>query len=244
MVHLFLRKKDGSFVARQEVRFKLPGSYVGDARAVTNPHLIDWDGDGHTDLVVGHFEGWAEGAWTLYVCAGPLAGKTELAAKAFALAKVPDARPVYFGFADWDGDGRFDLLAAVRYQKGSDGVRGDPLKRTSEPVSYAIYCYRNTTAKGEPKFAPPIRLLTIPAPWVLEAFSVVDRDLVVSASKNLYQDWMDGNFYVESQLWRYRRRGYRARHGSPALIPSPPKLFRGNKQGQRTPSASAIAVSS
>jgi hypothetical protein len=180
---------------------------------VTNPHLLDWDGDGHTDLVVGHSEGWADGAWTLYVCAGPLAGKTELAAKAFTLPKVPDARPVYFGFADWDGDGRFDLLAAVRYQKGSDGVRGDPLKRTYEPVSYAIYWFRNMTAKGEPRFAPPSRLLTIPAPWELDAFSVADRgqdgrlDLVLSVSKNLYMDWMDGTFHVESQLWRYRRRG-------------------------------------
>jgi len=216
MVHLFLRKKYGSFAARQEVRFKLPGpdrGLLGDARAVTNPHLLDWDGDGHTDLVVGHTEGWFEGRWTLYVCAGPLAGKTELTAKAFTLPKVPDAEPVYFGFADWDGDGRFDLLAAVRYQKGRDGVGGDPLKRTYEPVTYAIYWFRNTTAKGEPKFAPPSRLLTIPAPWELDAFSVVDRgqdgrlDLVVSVSKNLYMDWMDGTFHVESQLWRYRRRG-------------------------------------
>src|SRR5262245_21773150 len=111
MVHLFLRKKEGSFAARQDVRFKLPFNspgldlgLLGFARAVTNPHLLDWDGDGHTDLVVGHTEGWFEGRWTLYVCAGPLAGKTELVAEAFALPAVPDADPVYFAFADWDGD--------------------------------------------------------------------------------------------------------------------------------------------
>src|SRR5262249_60009968 len=85
--------------------------------------------------------------------------------------------------------------------------------KTYEPVSYAIYWFRNTTPKGEPKFAPPSRFLTIPAPWELDAFSVVDRgqdgrlDLVVSISKYLYTDWMDGTFHVESQLWRYRRRG-------------------------------------
>ena len=216
MVHLFLRKKDGAFAARQEVRFKLPGTdpgLLGYARAVTNPHLVDWDRDGHTDLVVGHTEGWAGSEWTLYVARGPLAGKTELTAKAFTLPAVPDARPVYFGFADWDGGGRFDLFAAVRYQKGRDRVGGDPLKRTYEPVTYAIYWFRNTTAKGEPKFAPPSRLLTIPAPWELDAFSVVDRgqdgrlDLVVSVSRNLYMDWIDGIFHVESQLWRYRRKG-------------------------------------
>src|SRR5262249_45090390 len=151
-----------------------------------------------------------EGLWTLYVCAGPLKGKTELAAKAFAMPAVLDARPVYFGFADWDGDGRFDLLLALRCQKGSDDVRQNQ-KWTDEPVRYGIYWYRNTTAKGEPKFAPPIRLLTIPAAWELDAFTVVARgqggpDLVVSVRKNLYTDWVDGTFHVESQIWRYRRR--------------------------------------
>jgi hypothetical protein len=141
------------------------------------------------------------------VCGGPLAGKTELTAKPFIVPAVADARPVHFGFADWDGDGNFDLLAAMQCQNGSDAVRADPSKQTDEPVSYAIYWYRNTTAKGEPKFAAASRLLTIPAPWVLEAFSVVDRDLVVSVSKNLHMNWMYGTFHVESQLWRYRRKG-------------------------------------
>jgi hypothetical protein len=215
MVHLFLRKQDGTFAARQEVRFKLPGldrGLLGDARAVTNPHLIDWNRDGHTDLVVGHSEGWAEGIWTLYVCGGPLAGKTELTAKAFTLPKVPDARPVYFGFADWDGDWRFDLLVAVRYQKGSDAVRGDPLKRTYEPVSYAIYWFQNTTDKGEPKFAAARQLLTIPGSWELDAFSMLPGrdgrlDLVVSVSKNIRDNPKDGYFSVDSQLWLYRRKG-------------------------------------
>jgi hypothetical protein len=216
---LFLRKKDGAFAARQEVRFKLPKSLglgsglLGFARAVTNPHLLDWDGDGHTDLVIGHSEGWAGGEWTLYVCAGPLAGKTEFAAKPFALPAVPDARPVYFGFADWDGDGRFDLLAALKCQEGSDAVRLNATKRTDEPVSYGIYWFRNTAAKGEPKFATVSQLLTIPAPWKLDAFTVVDwgndgrLDLVVSVSKNLRPNPKDGYFSVDSQLWLYRRKG-------------------------------------
>jgi hypothetical protein len=214
MVHLFLRKKDGPFAARQDIRFKLPGldrGFLGFARAVTNPHLIDWDRDGQTDLVVGHSEGWAGGEWTLYVCVGPLAGKAELPAKAFALPAIPDARPVYFAFADWDMDGNFDVLAAVQYQKGIDAVRQHPGTRTDEPVSYAIYWFRNTAAKGEPKFAAPVRLLTIPEPWQLDAFTVVDRgyngqlDLVVSVSKNLRHNPKHGYFDVDSQLWLYRR---------------------------------------
>jgi hypothetical protein len=220
MFHLFLRKKDGSFAARQDIRLKLPvripglaPGELGLSRAVTNPHLVDWDGDGHTDLVVVHTEGWLGRQWTLYVCAGPLAGKTEFTAKAFFLPRVPDAEPVYFAFADWDMDRNFDVLAAVQYQKGSDAVRQHPWTRTDEPVSYAIYWFRNTAAKGEPMFAAPVRLLTIPGPWQLDAFTVVDRgpdgqlDLVVSVSKNFRHNPKHGYFDVDSQLWLYRRKG-------------------------------------
>ena len=93
-VHLFLRKKNGTFAARQDIRLKWPGgSPFGPlGRAVANPHLLDWDRDGHTDLVVGYTDaGWHGRKWTLYVGAGPLAGKTEVALKPFALPKVPDA---------------------------------------------------------------------------------------------------------------------------------------------------------
>ncbi|MFO0969232.1 MAG: VCBS repeat-containing protein [Gemmataceae bacterium] len=209
LVHLFARKKDGGFAERRDVRLKWPGPdrfgpFGPFGRAVTNPHLVDWDGDGRIDLVVGH-----SGQWTLYVGAGPLAGKTEVPVKPFALPAVADARPAYFGFADWDGDGRRDLLAGVAYQKGSDAARREN-KGSSEPVSYGIYWFRNTAAKGAPRFAAARRLLTIPAPWELDAFAVVKGgdgrlDLVVSVSKSLRRK--DGGFHVDSRLWLYRRKG-------------------------------------
>jgi hypothetical protein len=175
---------------------------------------LDWDRDGHTDLVVGYTEGgWHDRKWTLYVGAGPLAGKTEVPVTPFPLPKVPDVEAVYFAFADWDGDGNLDLLAALRCQKGSDAVRLDPLKRTDEPISYGIYWFRNMVAKGEPKFAEASPLLTIPAPWELDGFTVVEAgkggrlDIVVSVSKNLRPNPKDGYFAVDSQLWLYRRKG-------------------------------------
>jgi hypothetical protein len=219
MLHLFLRKKDGSFADRQEVRLKWPGPdrcgpFGGFGRAVTNPHLLDWNRDGHTDLVIGYTEGgWHDTQWILYVGNGPLAGKTEVEVKPFALPKVPDANAVYFGFADWDGDGRFDLLTAVRYQKGSDAARRVPLERTDEPVSYGIYWFRNTAAEGEPRFAAASPLLTIPAPWELDGFTVLEGgkgrglDIVVSVSKDIRHNPKDGYFSVNSQLWLYRRKG-------------------------------------
>ena len=82
LVHLFPRQKDGFFGARRDVKFKRPGEKELDyifARGVTSPHLLDWDRDGHSDLVVGYVEvvpdGWD---WKLFIGAGPLAGKTEL----------------------------------------------------------------------------------------------------------------------------------------------------------------------
>jgi hypothetical protein len=100
----------------------------------------------------------------------------------------------------------------VRYQKGIDAVRQHPGTRTDEPVSYAIYWFRNTADKGEPVFAPARQLLTIPAPWELDGFTVVGGkdgrlDLVVSVSKNFRPNPKDGYFSVDSQLWLYRRKG-------------------------------------
>ncbi len=188
---MFLRKPDGTFAARQEVRFELPDRWVL-MRGLTRPHLLDWDRDGHTDLVD------FAGGWTLYVAAGPLAGKTEVKVKPFALPQVPNVSPVHFGFADWDGDGKFDLLVAVSDRQG---------KGKDEPSSYDIYWFRNTSAKGEPKFEAASRLLTIPAPWELEAFSVVDwdqdghMDLVVSVSRS-----SKATGGSSRQIWLYRRK--------------------------------------
>jgi hypothetical protein len=189
-IHLFLRKPDGSFAPRREISFELPVRQFL-MRGLSRPHLLDWDRDGHTDLVIGY-----PGDWTVYVAAGPLTDKTEVKVKPFALPQIPNGSLVHLCFADWDGDGNFDLLAAVR--------RGDE----DEKSSNSIYWYRNTSSKGEPMFAAAKRLLTIPAPWNLEAFAVVDwaqdrrLDLVVSVSRD---QKAEGG--AASQLWLYRRKG-------------------------------------
>jgi hypothetical protein len=105
-----------------------------------------------------------------------VAGKTEVKVKPYAVPQIENASPIHFGFAHWDGDGKFDLLAAVR--------------PGGENASCGIYWYRDISSKGEPKFAAAERLLTIPAPWGLVAFAVVDWDqdgrlgLVVSVTRD------------------------------------------------------------
>jgi FG-GAP-like repeat len=191
-VHLFPRKPDGTFGARRDISFELPGHNFL-MRGLSRPHLLDWNRDGHTDLVVGYPRD-----WTLHVSAGPLAGKTKVAVKPFTLPQVPSGSPVHFGFADWDGDGNFDLIAGLQFPSG---------KGKDDPYRYGIHWFRNTSGKGEPNFAAASRLLTIPAPWELEAFSVVDwdqdghLDLVVSVTR----DWKAPGGSA-NQLWLYRRR--------------------------------------
>ena len=65
--------------------------------------------------------------WMLDVSAGPLAGKTEVVVRAVVLPAPPDSNPVHFGFADSDGDGRLELLAAARYHEVKDGPWRDGL---------------------------------------------------------------------------------------------------------------------
>jgi hypothetical protein len=190
-VFVFLRNPNGTFADRHELRLKISDRDL--FRTCPTPHLVDWDRDGHTDLVMG--QRLAHGKWQLDIGLGPLAGKTEVAVKQFELPAIPDARVPHFGFADWDGDGSIDLLAAVQGKE-----------------QQAIYWFRNTAIKGEPKFAAEgRRLLTIPAPWRLGAFSIVDwgqdgrLDLVVNRTKNRPGS-TDFFLPAESQLWLYRRK--------------------------------------
>ena len=154
---------------------------------------MDWDRDGHTDLVIGY-----PGSWTFWVGLGPLAGKKDLAFKPTDLPKM-GASPVHFSFADWDGDGRMDLLVGVQ---GAGG-----------PTRYSVYWLRNTSDKGPPKFAKPEHLLDIPEPWQLHALTTVDwggdghQSLVVSVSKNWKLGEGGKGWWPEaSELWLYRRK--------------------------------------
>jgi hypothetical protein len=177
-------------------------------RGHSRPYLVDWDRDGHMDLVLG-----CVGSWTLDVCLGPLADKKDFkSTKPANLTPIPEASPIHFAFTDWDRDGRMDLLVAVEW--GRFAVR--------PPKRYSVYWYRNISDTGPPNFAAPAHLLDIPEPWELHSLTAVDRGqagrpgLVVSVSKGWKRDGNQGSWPVASELWLYRQK---AEAGSP-VVPS------------------------
>nr|WP_261363217.1 VCBS repeat-containing protein [Gemmata palustris] len=201
-VHLFLRKADGTFAARQEITFirsdMTPKERDWVMRGHSQPHLLDWDRDGRTDLVLADPQ-----SWKLLVGVGPLKGRSEVTVKPFDLPEVADRKPYDFQFADWDGDGVFDVLFAGGY------LSADKTRWLCD-----LYWCRNASREGQPRFEKPVRLLTAPAQsdgWEYEGFAVADRgraghqDLVVSVSK----DWKrkpEKGWTNKSQLVHFRRK--------------------------------------
>jgi hypothetical protein len=198
-----LRSPAGKLAARRPVRFerserKVDDLFIAMETGHPQPNLLDWDRDGHTDLVVGEPYDWA-----LFVARGPLDPDKTIVVTRFPLPEPPGltgVQPEYFQFADWDGDGSTDLLVGVQ----------QPSQRKDEPWHYAVYWLRNTAQGGEPNYAAPVKLLDIPAAWGLNAIAVDDspgpgrQHLVVSVSKDWHRK-ADGGWSIVSQLWRYRR---------------------------------------
>ena len=166
-------------------------------RGHAQPHLLDWNRGGKTDLVLSN-----PLSWELLVGAGPLEGLPEIPVRAFSLPKLSDRNPYDFQFADWDGDGVFDVLFAGAY-----------LNDDKTRWIYDLYWCRNLSSIGNPRFAPPVRLLNAPAQsegWQYEGFAVMDRgkardsDLVVSVSKN-WKSSPTGSWTNDSRLVLFPR---------------------------------------
>jgi len=107
----------------------------------TRPFAVDWDGDGHIDLVVGNFAGtfyWFKGKGK-----GRFDPKPEQIMAGGKPLKVNGVHSDPF-IVDWDGDGDLDLVTG-----SSDG---------------GVYWAENTAGKGMPPTLKPFKALIEPAP--------------------------------------------------------------------------------
>ncbi len=223
-IHLFLRRADGAFAERAEVRLAEPKQDLPLIGGLARPHLVDWGRGGYADLMIGYC-----GAWTLWAGMGPLADKNDLTLIPVKLPplqgawpmhlslsemKLPPARgawPIHFSFADWDGDGRVDLLVGVQWE-GPPRYSPDGIY-SWRPERFSVYWFRNTSDTRPPTFAAAAPLLDVPFPWQLHALTTVALggdgrpSLVVSVSKG----WNGEQLRPEAgELWLYRRKAERS----------------------------------
>jgi hypothetical protein len=113
--HLFRRKANGSWAPRERLEVTFPGSdqLLSYESVVT---AADWNGDGVHDLLYGYGEG-------ILVALGPFKGNGSI-----ALTHQIDLSPKGKGYvsdfavADWDRDGKPDLLVHHHRQYGKGGI--------------------------------------------------------------------------------------------------------------------------
>jgi hypothetical protein len=138
----FRRGADGQYASRPKVRVKVGGDglFMPRFRAA----LVDWDGDGHQDIVAA-LSGTRPG---LYRSSGAWSPDADVAAPR-PVAGSPDTLYHQPSIVDWDGDGRLDLVAA-RYREQGAG----------RPSLSEVVWYRNLAEAGEPRLAGPRLLLS------------------------------------------------------------------------------------
>jgi FG-GAP-like repeat len=145
-IYLFRGEGKGKFKARETIKDKSgkpvlrkPDQEISVESFGSWPAMVDWDGDGDLDLLFGGFDGTLnsrvnEGTRQ----AAAFATRNIVLMAGGKPLQIPDGHctPV---IADWDGDGRWDILSGA--------------------ATGAVYWFRNVGKPGRPEFAAAVELL-------------------------------------------------------------------------------------
>ena len=187
--HLFRRKEDGSWAPRRRIEVT-PSSKVQNIQSPAFVTAADWNGDGVPDLLMA--AGLGSG---ILVALGPFKDNEPIALT-HEIDFAPKGFVMDFAVADWDRDGKPDLLVRQEFLNGNG--------------KYGIYWYRNLGGAGLPKLAEGKLLVELPSGSVLGGFCVCDwngdgwpdlivtRDFLNPATPDGKQDW-------RGTVWVYLR---------------------------------------
>jgi len=136
-LYVFYRKANGTYAAAEKLKNR-NGRFINVGRA-SSLTVADWNGDGKLDLVTGNIDGAVFLLTNEGTAQAPaFANATRLMAKGKpVVAEGGDAGPC---LADWDGDGKLDLLLGSGLGK--------------------VQWYRNVSREKQPELDEPRPLVT------------------------------------------------------------------------------------
>ena len=185
--HLFRRKEDGSWAPRRRIEVT-PANKVRTLMGGSFVTAADWNGDGVPDLLI-------RGGNGILVALGPFK-ENEPIALSHEIDFTPKGFVMDFAVADWDRDGKPDLLVRQEFLHGGG--------------KYGIYWYRNLGGAGLPRLAEGKLLVEISSDMNVAGFCVCDwngdgwPDLVVT--RNVYSPATpDGKQDCRGTVWLYLR---------------------------------------